>query len=406
MCGDEVTRRGLLGAMALAARVLRRPAWVGARALSGGAGQAQDLVRPGVAGNNVTASVAGHIGRNLLGQPNHPLQIVKSRIFGYFEERYRAKEADVRKFELIDNLNPVVKVEQAFDELLIPKDHLSRMPSDTFYVDHETCLRPHTSAHQNQLLRAGKRAFLCAGDVYRRDAIDSSHYPVFHQMEGVYVFPQPAEEISVEEVEADLKDSLEGLVRSVFGNVEMRWVDAYFPFTNPSLELEIYFNNDWLEVLGCGVVQPQIMRQCGVEGHRAWAFGLGLERLAMVLFDIPDIRLFWTSDRRFLEQFRDGEITKFQPYSKFPPCFKDISFWLPKDNTFHENDFYSVVREIGGDLIENVTLIDEFSKGDRTSHCYRINFRSMDRSLTNAEVDVMQSAIRTDSVEKLNVELR
>lgn len=115
----------------------------------------------------------------------------------------------------------------------------------------------------------------------------------------------------------------------------MRWVDAYFPFTEPSFEMEIFFNGQWMEVLGCGVMQQQILDGAGGQGKRAWAFGLGLERLAMVLFNIPDIRLFWSGDERFTKQFKAGCFkaggvgAKFTPYSKYPPCFKDVSFWLP-----------------------------------------------------------------------------
>lgn len=143
----------------------------------------------------------------------------------------------------------------------------------------------------------------------------------------------------------DLKTNLEGLARSLFGDVEMRWVDAYFPFTNPSAELEIFFNvsagmhgtqhifcplstfrklfsipshadnisefkwrvssqGDWLEVLGCGVIQDKVLENADRKGEVGWAFGLGLERLAMVLFSIPDIRLFWSTDQRFSSQFK------------------------------------------------------------------------------------------------------
>lgn len=126
----------------------------------------------------------------------------------------------------------------------------------------------------------------------------------------------------------------------------MRWVDAYFPFTEPSLELEIFFNNEWLEVLGSGVVQQKILNQTGHGDKIGWAFGLGLERLAMVLYDIPDIRLFWSSDQRFLSQFRRGMPTTFKPFSTYPPCLKDIAFWIP--DGFHENDFYDTVRNVCG----------------------------------------------------------
>ena len=225
-------------------------------------------------------------------------------------------------------------------------------------------------------------------------------------------------------VEHDLKSGLEGMARELFGDVEMRWVDAYFPFTHPSFELEIYFNGEWLEVLGCGVVHEDIVKTVGLrdgnsnggdemieEYQKGWAFGLGLERLAMVLFQIPDIRLFWSQDERFKRQFESGKIVTFQPYSKYPPCLKDISFWTTDGTTaseFHPNDLNEVVRNVAGDLVERVELIDEFvhPKTKRVSNCFRISYRSMDRSLTNEEIDELQEQVREEVVVKLGVELR
>lgn len=205
-------------------------------------------------------------------------------------------------------------------------------------------------------------------------------------------------------------------MQKIFGKVEIRWVEAYFPFTDPSFEMEIFFNGKWLEVLGCGVIHQTILKECGLPHHKGWAFGLGLERLAMVRFGIPDIRLFWSTDPRFLNQFSNQAVdtlsssVQFQPYSKFPPCYKDISFWLPdaESQVFHKNDFYELVRGIAGDLVEEVELIDEFhnKKKGRTSHCYRINYRSMDRNLTNEEIDLIQAKVRSAVESLLSVELR
>lgn len=100
----------------------------------------------------------------------------------------------------------------------------------------------------------------------------------------------------------------------------------------------------------------------GVPNRISWAFGLGLERIAMVLFSIPDIRLFWSTDHRFLSQFEAGKITTFKPYSRFPPCYKDVSFWLSKDRPFHENDFCDVVRDVAGDLVEDVKMVSQPSQ--------------------------------------------
>ncbi len=144
------------------------------------------------------------------------------------------------------------------------------------------------------------------------------------------------------------------MARELFGNdVEMRWNKDYFPFTDPSFELEVLFNGAWMEVLGCGVIHKEVLQNANKPNECGWAFGLGLERLAMVLFGIPDIRLFWTHDQRFLSQFKENDSrTKFVPYSKFPLCYKDVSFWLPSENEeiaakstrtkFHSHDVYDV----------------------------------------------------------------
>lgn len=202
----------------------------------------------------------------------------------------------------------------------------------------------------------------------------------------------------------------------MFGNVDIRWRVDYFPFTEPSFELDVFFNDDWMEVLGCGVIHDEVMANAQKQTQVGWAFGMGLERLAMVLFGIPDIRLFWSKDERFLSQFKDGEINTFVPYSKYPLCYKDVSFWLPQviegdpnsPKAVHVNDVYEVIRNIGGDLVEKVHLFDEFTnkKNGKQSQAYRVTYRSMDRSLTNEEVDIIQERIRQSLVDKLAVTLR
>jgi phenylalanyl-tRNA synthetase alpha chain len=227
-------------------------------------------------------------------------------------------------------------------------------------------------------------------------------------MEGVQIFED--EQMSQEDVLLDLKSTLEGLAHHLFGqDIDCRWNADTFPFTDPSLELEIRYENEWLEVLGCGVMKPSIVAQGGHGSKKAWAFGLGLERLAMVLFGIPDIRLFWSNDARFLSQFEQkvGDI-KFQPYSKYPPCFKDVSFWITDPETFHVHDLLDVTRQLAGDLVETVELVDQFihPKTQTESQCYRITYRSMDRSLTNAEIDALQHALRQTIQDTLPVALR
>jgi phenylalanyl-tRNA synthetase alpha chain len=114
--------------------------------------------------------------------------------------------------------------------------------------------------------------------------------------------------------------------------------------------------------------------------------------------------LFWSEDPRFLDQFKDGNVRAFKPYSKYPICYKDTSFWTTKE--FHDNDFMEVCRELCGDVVEKVSLIDVFEKKGRVSKCFRVEYRSMDRTLTNDEVDDMHSKFVKALQDKLKVEIR
>lgn len=338
--------------------------------------------------SNIPPSIKQKIGKNLHNKTNHPIEIIKKIIYGYFGNT----------FKTFDNFDPIVKIEDNFDKLLIPKDHPARAKTDTYYHDEHTVLRTHTSAHQNSLLSDGHKKFLVTGDVYRKDDIDSCHYPIFHQMEGVAVMEDG------QDAETELKASLKGLIDVLFPGCEYRFKEDYFPFTHPSFEVEVMFQGRWLEILGCGVVQPAILKNCGLEGKTAWAFGLGLERLAMILFNIPDIRYFWTDDERFHKQFETGKIIEFIPYSKYPPVTRDIAFWISE--TFNHNGFCEIVREKGGDLVETVEIKDQFTKDNRTSKCYRIVYRSNDKSLTNEEINTIQEDLKTSTIAEFAVEIR
>jgi phenylalanyl-tRNA synthetase alpha chain len=373
--------------------------------------------------NNITPHIASLVGRDLHLRPSHPIGIIRSKIQEYFTSISTSTNTDYKIFDAED---PIVTTQQCFDDLLIPPDHPGRAPSDTYYVTDSRLLRTHTSAHQSQHLRSGVNAFICCGDVYRRDEIDATHYPAFHQMEGVKLMDAKAmaganglkgeQWLQSQEcrlIVSDLKATLEGLMDHLFGPTRKRWNEDSFPFTQPSFELEIYHNDEWMEVLGCGVIHEQVLDLSNRSDRRGWAFGLGLERLAMILFKIPDIRLFWTEDERFHSQFEEGKIVEFQTYSKFPPVFKDIAFWICDENTnngydsFVENDFFDLVRSAAGDLVEKIEMIDSFThpKTRRTSRCYRISYRSMDRSLTNEEIDELQSKVRNETA-ALGCELR
>ncbi|CAL8086899.1 unnamed protein product [Orchesella dallaii] len=389
---------------------------------------------------NVNPKILSYTCRKLHLQKYNPLCHVKRRIIDFIYKEFPSRTRSPL-FSVFDDLDPAVSVEQNFDSILIPKDHPSRKKSDNYYLNNNHLLRAHTSSHQAELIRSGLNNFLVVGDVYRRDEIDKTHFPAFHQVEAVRlcglhdVFrdeniarelklfetgkcvrtPEKQETHTVDAVmmmTSALKTTLIKLVQHLFGkDVETRWVETFFPFTHPSWELEVNYNGEWLEVLGCGIMEQSILQNAGAGDKIGWAFGLGLERLAMKLYQIPDIRLFWSVDSGVVHQFKVDDPYApiiYKPVSQYPPCKNDISFWLPENSTFSSADFYDLVRSIGGELVEQVSLVDEFyhKKKQRWSHCYRIIYRDMSKTLTQEEANVIHAAVEQAAAKNLRVDIR
>jgi len=204
-------------------------------------------------------------------------------------------------FEIIDG--PEIETEKFnFDMLNIKKTHPARQMHDTFYVEKKSnLLRTHTSPVQirGMLEKRPPLAFISGGKVYRKDD-DSTHLPMFHQIEGILV----DKNISF----AHLKDLIYKIVHSLFGeDIELRFRPSYFPFTEPSAEVDILSSEGkWLEILGCGLVNPIVLENCNIDSnsYSGLAFGLGIERIAMLKHGVKDIRDFYKSNLDFLSQFK------------------------------------------------------------------------------------------------------
>ena len=198
-----------------------------------------------------------------------------------------------------------------FQALNIPADHPARDMQDTFYLADGILLRTQTSAVQARLMEHKKPPIkmICPGKVFRSDS-DSSHSPVFHQMEGLVV----DENITLR----DLKGTLEYLAQNLFEpSTKVRFRPSFFPFTEPSVEVDVTCSNcggkgcslckgtGWIELLGAGMVHPYVLENCGIDSkkYNGFAFGLGIDRFAMIKYGIPDIRLLFENDQRFLKQF-------------------------------------------------------------------------------------------------------
>ena len=204
-------------------------------------------------------------------------------------------------FEIIDG--PEIETEEFnFDMLNIKKTHPARQMHDTFYVENKSnLLRTHTSPVQirGMLEKSPPLAFISGGKVYRKDD-DATHLPMFHQIEGIVV----DKDINF----THLKDLIYKIVNSLFGkDIELRFRPSYFPFTEPSAEVDILSGEGkWLEILGCGLVNPKVLENCNIDSNlfSGIAFGLGIERIAMLKHGVKDIREFYKSNLDFLCQFK------------------------------------------------------------------------------------------------------
>ncbi len=333
-------------------------------------------------------------------------------------------QPNFKDFDVIE-VPEVVPASVSFDLFDFPVDHPARSKSDTYYIDDTNILRTHTTVMWYYYLNdpgikqrmAEHQAVGCFsfGKVYRKDEIDRRHMNVFHQMDGWYLAPKDQKVITTE----DLKEVLASIAKAVFGpEVKYRFNPDSFPYTDPSLEMEIeveMINPDasvgtkWIEVLGSGVVKGSVLDKIGVDSkvYNGWAFGFGLERLAIVSMDLPDIRLLWSSDERVKKQLKLGH--KFKEVSKFPSITRDISFVV--DKSFIPNNYFDVIRDLGGDLVEEVQLLDKYENAekfgaDKISYTYRIIYRSNERTLTTEEVDPVQAKIYSETAVQFKADLR
>jgi phenylalanyl-tRNA synthetase alpha chain len=202
-------------------------------------------------------------------------------------------------FEIIEGTE-IESDEYNFGRLNMPVDHPARDEQDSFYLTGDLMLRTHSTVVDAHVMetRTPPMRVLTTGRCYRRDAVDATHMPVFHQVDGFMV----GDGITF----ADLKGVLTSFAREMFGpETRTRFQPGYFPFTEPSAELAVSFQGRWLELGGCGMFHPRVLEMAGIDPERysAFAFGLGIDRPAMVRHGIPDIRLLWENDLRLLEQF-------------------------------------------------------------------------------------------------------
>jgi phenylalanyl-tRNA synthetase alpha chain len=234
----------------------------------------------------------------------HPITLIKNRIIDIFSKV---------GFELSEG--PEIEDDwHNFTALNLPQHHPARDMQDTFFIQQnpDILLRTHTSSVQVRYLEDNQPPLkiISPGRVYRNEAISSRSHCIFHQVEGIYV----DENVSF----SDLKQMILYFTKSMFGKSKLRFRPSFFPFTEPSAEVDVYWGLEtetdyritkgtgWLEIMGCGMVDPNVLENCNIDSEKytGYAFGLGIERIAMLIYQIPDIRLFFENDVRFLNQFK------------------------------------------------------------------------------------------------------
>ncbi len=293
----------------------------------------------------------------------------------------------------------IVPIHIMFDLFNMPEGHPARSKSDTYYVDDTHVLRTHDTVFwyyylndpeiKKRIENKETLGAICYCKVYRKDEIDNRHMNVFHQFGGWLIAPDEKQTLTPD----DLKKALSEVGTSIFGKTNFRFYEHQFPYTDPSFEMEAEINGQWVEMVGSGMVRKSVMANFGLTGYNGWAFGFGLERLAIASMELPDIRLLWSKDPRVTRQLKLGQ--KFVEVSKYPPITRDISFIVDKD--FVPNNYFDLIRDIGGDLVEQVELLDKYENaekfGDKISYTYRVVYRSPERTLRTEEVEPLQNKL-------------
>lgn len=338
--------------------------------------------------------------------PGNPLHELTQRIVDL---------PDFKNFDIVE-APEIVSADISFNLFNFPPDHPARSRSDTYYINDNHVLRTHTTImwyyylmNENikekiaQNLPIGSLSY---GKVYRKDEIDRHHMNVFHQMDGWYLVPRAQKIITID----DLRNVLIKIAQAIYGkNIKYRFNEDKFPYTDPSIEMEIEKEGKWIEVLGSGMVSGVVLKNLGVDPdvYNGWAFGFGLERLAILSMELPDIRLLWSDDERVKKQLQLGN--KFKEVSKYPPIVRDISFVVSND--FVPNNYFDLIRDLGGNLVEEVQLLDKYENPEKfgtnkISYTYHIIYRSTDRTLTNEEVDALNDKIYAQTASQFAAELR
>lgn len=328
---------------------------------------------------NVTPRFEPFICVNLYRKRDQPIRLAHEQITDFLQSWLKKQNSDGSAFTFAKTPNPIESVKSD-----------TKVPN-AFYLNRKYMLRTNSVDFELKTLGEGKRNFLMVTDLYRRCVMSNYHFPVFHRLNAIRTINCDKELTSeaAKHMDNEVKTVLVNLAKHFFGtDVKYRWVDASLAITQPSWIFEISHNNEWHRIFGSGVLRSGILAQCNQENAVGWEIGIGLERFAMFLYNIFDIRLLWSADKKFLTQFAPKEIKtektnkaddakeSCQKKSKqkveakatikhiIPPhknqCKKNISYIVPDEvslETISSSDFCNFIKQQAGNIIERVIFL-------------------------------------------------
>ncbi len=341
----------------------------------------------------------------------HAIKMVYEKIEQYMRTTH--PKSDVRVYRK----NPIVKVEDNYDNLLISKDNISRSSTYTHYVDQSHILRTHTSAHLPKILRelAGRSdwddvVILLPGLAYRRDVSDKKHVSEVHMLEMWRIVRNSARKVIIKD---DLLNIVKGVAATAAPGWKLRIENSPHPYTDGGIEVNAVEGGRDIEILECGLIKKQILINAGLdpEIYSGWALGMGLDRLVMTLKDIPDVRYLRSTNPKIAEQM--AHLEPYQEVSRQPAIRRDLSYSVP--NQYVEEDISADIRDALGanvDTLEEVEIISETAYeqlsekirerlgiiSNQKNVLVRITLRHLERTITNDEANKLYERV----YEKIN----
>ena len=335
---------------------------------------------------------------------NHAVKLLYEEIIAYMEKTHQNSQLKIY------HRNPLVTVEDNYDNLLIPKDNISRSSTYTHYVDKEHVLATHSSAHIPKILSELAQdskwedvVVLAPSLVYRRDITDKTHLGVTHQMD-VWRIKKGGEQIT----KVDLLEVIEGLGKVVNSAWKLRIVDMPHPYTNSGVEVNLTYKDKDIEILETGLIKEQILENASLNSdiYSGWAMGMGLDRLVMIKKGIPDIRYLRSDNPQIKAQMYD--LDRYEEVSDQPSIKRDMSYCVPDD--YVEEDINEDIRNALGEqvaVLESIKVVEEIKYEDlekvakerlgcsknQKNVLVRITLRHLDKTLTKDEANKIYSEV-------------